>query len=34
MTENRFHYARIGYVEYARRTENGLARVYMRKALA
>lgn len=33
MTENRFHYAKIGYVEYARRTENGLPRVYMRKVL-
>ena len=33
MTENRSHYAKIGYVEYAHRTENGLARVYMRKPL-
>ena len=33
MTENQAHYAKIGYVEYARRVENGLARVYMRKAL-
>lgn len=34
MTENQSHYAKIGYVVYARRVENGLARVYMRKALA
>ena len=32
--ENLAHYAKIGYFEYARRVENGLARVYMRKALA
>jgi GNAT superfamily N-acetyltransferase len=33
MTENRLHYAKIGYVEYARRNEHGLARVYLRKPL-
>ncbi|MFZ1909491.1 MAG: GNAT family N-acetyltransferase, partial [Burkholderiales bacterium] len=33
MSENRALYARIGYVEYDRRLEKGLARVYMRKAL-
>jgi GNAT superfamily N-acetyltransferase len=33
MTENRALYAKIGYVEYARRTETGLRRVYMRKRL-
>jgi len=33
MTENRALYARIGYVEYARRVEHGLRRVYMRKRL-
>ena len=33
MTENRALYAKIGYVEFDRRTENGLARVYMRKSL-
>lgn len=33
MTENRFHYAKIGYVEYAHRSESGLERVYMRKPL-
>ena len=33
MTENQVYYARIGYAEYARRTESGLARVYMRKPL-
>jgi len=33
MTENQALYARIGYEEYARRTENGLARVFMRKRL-
>jgi hypothetical protein len=26
-------YARMGYVEYDRRTEQGFARVFMRKAL-
>lgn len=31
MTENQALYARIGYAEYARRTEEGLNRVYMRK---
>ncbi len=31
MSENLALYARIGYVEYDRRTEMGLARVYMRK---
>jgi len=34
MTENQVLYAKIGYVEYDRRTEAGLARVYMRKRLA
>ena len=33
MTENLALYSRIGYVEYGRRTEQGLARVYMRKEL-
>ncbi len=33
MTENRALYSKIGYVEYDRRFENGLARVYMRKRL-
>jgi len=34
MTENQRLYARIGYAEYARRTEKGYPRVYMRKPLA
>lgn len=33
MTENQALYSKIGYVEYDRRTEHGLARVYMRKKL-
>ena len=33
MTENLALYAKVGYVEYERRMEKGLARVYMRKAL-
>lgn len=33
MTENQVLYAKIGYVEFDRRTEKGLARVYMRKLL-
>ena len=33
MTENLALYRRIGYVEYARRVEFGLPRVYLRKAL-
>ena len=33
MTENLALYAKVGYVEYDRRTEKGLARVYMRKSL-
>jgi glutathione S-transferase/GNAT superfamily N-acetyltransferase len=33
MTENLALYAKIGYVEFDRRTENGFARVYMRKSL-
>jgi putative hydrolase of the HAD superfamily len=33
MSENRALYARIGYVEFDRRFEKGLARVYMRKPL-
>jgi N-acetylglutamate synthase-like GNAT family acetyltransferase len=31
MTENQVLYKKIGYVEYDRRSETGLARVYMRK---
>ena len=31
MTENQALYSKIGYVEYDRRFESGLARVYMRK---
>jgi RimJ/RimL family protein N-acetyltransferase/GNAT superfamily N-acetyltransferase len=31
MTENQALYTRIGYVEYDRRFENGLSRIYMRK---
>lgn len=34
MTENIALYERIGYVEYARRLELGLPRVYLRKQLA
>jgi N-acetylglutamate synthase-like GNAT family acetyltransferase len=34
MTENQALYARIGYVEYARRHELGLDRIFMRKPLA
>ncbi len=33
MSENRALYAKIGYVEFDRRTEKGLVRVYMRKSL-
>lgn len=33
MAENLAGYAKIGYVEYDRRVEAGLARVYMRKKL-
>jgi GNAT superfamily N-acetyltransferase len=33
MTENQALYKKIGYTEYDRRTEHGLARVFMRKAL-
>lgn len=33
MTESRALYARIGYVEFARRIEHGFPRVYMRKRL-
>ena len=33
MTENQTLYTKIGYVEFDRRYENGLARVYMRKLL-
>jgi ribosomal protein S18 acetylase RimI-like enzyme len=33
MTENQALYARLGYVEYERRREHGLARVFMRKQL-
>jgi N-acetylglutamate synthase-like GNAT family acetyltransferase len=34
MTENQVLYAKIGYVEYDRRSEKGYDRVYMRKRLA
>ena len=34
MTENQALYARIGYVEYDRRAEDGFSRVFMRKRLA
>ncbi len=33
MTENQAWYAKLGYVEFDRRTEKGLRRVYMRKRL-
>jgi ribosomal protein S18 acetylase RimI-like enzyme len=33
MTENQALYAKIGYVEYARRMEDGFSRVYMKKSL-
>jgi GNAT superfamily N-acetyltransferase len=33
MTENRRLYSKIGYVEYDRRVEHGLARVFMHKSL-
>ena len=33
MTENQALYAKIGYVEYDRRVDEGLPRVYMRKRL-
>ncbi len=33
MTENLALYRHIGYVEYARRAEFGLSRVYLRKPL-
>ena len=33
MTENQLLYKKIGYVEYDRRVEHGLRRVYMRKQL-
>ena len=33
MTENVALYRKLGYQEYARRTEHGFARVYMRKVL-
>ena len=33
MTENQRLYAKIGYVEYERRVDGGLPRVYMRKRL-
>lgn len=33
MIENLALYARIGYVEYERRSENGFSRVFMRKRL-
>lgn len=34
MTENHSLYAKIGYVEYEHRTEDGFARVFMRKRLS
>ncbi|WP_405401067.1 hypothetical protein PAE975_5034 [Pseudomonas aeruginosa] len=34
MTENIALYARVGYLEYERRQEEGFRRVFMRKALA
>lgn len=34
MTENQALYRKIGYVEYDHRSEQGLARVFMRKKLA
>jgi release factor glutamine methyltransferase len=34
MTENRARYRRLGYVEYERRIEDGLSRVFLRKNLA
>jgi ribosomal protein S18 acetylase RimI-like enzyme len=33
MVENQLLYAKIGYVEYDRRGENGYSRIYMRKIL-
>jgi GNAT superfamily N-acetyltransferase len=33
MTENQALYSKIGYVEYDRRVEYGLSRIYMRKCL-
>ncbi len=33
MTENQVLYKKIGYVEYDRRVEHGLRRIYMRKQL-
>lgn len=33
MTENQAQYAKIGYLEFGRRTDAGIARVYMRKQL-
>ena len=33
MTENQRLYSKIGYVEYDRRVEHGLARIFMRKSL-
>lgn len=33
MTENQALYAKIGYLEFGRRTDAGIARVYMRKQL-
>ena len=33
MTENKALYSKIGYIEFDRRTEQGLDRVYMRKSL-
>jgi hypothetical protein len=33
MTENRAWYARLGYVEFDRRTEHGFSRVFLRKSL-
>jgi hypothetical protein len=33
MTENQAIYAHLGYAEYARATEEGFERVYLRKQL-
>ena len=33
MTENQEIYRHLGYIEYARRTESGFRRIYMRKEL-
>jgi hypothetical protein len=33
MTENQVLYAKLGYVEYDRRIEDGYSRIFMRKML-